>query len=166
MSQANPSAPTFASVPMGLPGLETRLPLLFSAGVFEERIDLLTFAAVTATNPAKLYGLHPRKGCIALGADADLALFDPAAAPWVMAHSELHDVLDYTPYEGLRMAGGRLTHTVLRGEVVYVAATQELLARRGGGRWVATGQPSLLGCAWEGEFPSQVDVVLDKASRL
>ena len=97
-----------------------------------------------------------------------------------MSHAtELHDVLDYTPYEGLPM-GGRLTHTILRGEVVYqrhgtgaatqgTASTEEgatINAPMGAGQWVATGQPDLLGCAWGGEFPSQTDAVLDKASRL
>ena len=94
-----------------------------------------------------------------------------------MAHAtELHDVLDYTPYEGLRMFG-RLTHTILRGDIVYrrhsnnsldkqAATTVELNVVEGAGQWVATGQPDLLGCAWAGEFPSQRDTVLERAGRL
>jgi N-acyl-D-aspartate/D-glutamate deacylase len=161
---------------MGLPGLETRLPLLFSAGVLADRIDLCTFARVTATNPAKLYGLYPRKGAIRTGADADLALFDPDAPGWTMAHGALHDVLDYTPYEGLPMQG-RLRYTVLRGEVVYehhggdtstMAGMDggQVRARPGMGHWIATGRPDLLGCAWEGSFPDPRDVVLTRAGRL
>ena len=57
--------------------METRLPILFSEGVMKGRIDLPRFAALTATNHAKLYGLYPRKGTIAIGSDADLALWDP-----------------------------------------------------------------------------------------
>jgi dihydroorotase-like cyclic amidohydrolase len=176
MAQADPTRPSFASVPMGLPGLETRLPLLFSAGVLADRIDLCTFARVTATNPAKLYGLYPRKGAIRTGADADLALFDPDAPGWTMAHGALHDVLDYTPYEGLPMQG-RLRYTVLRGEVVYehhggdtstMAGMDggQVRARPGMGHWIATGRPDLLGCAWEGSFPDPRDVVLTRAGRL
>ena len=63
-------------MPNGVPGIETRLPLLFSEGVHKGRIDLATFVALTATNPAKLYGLYPRKGTIAVGSDADLVIWD------------------------------------------------------------------------------------------
>ena len=73
------AASRFATFPNGIPGLETRLPLLFSAGVNEGRIDLCQFVALTATNAAKMYGLYPRKGSIAIGADADLAIWDPSA---------------------------------------------------------------------------------------
>jgi dihydropyrimidinase len=67
----------FSYIPNGIPGLETRLPLLFSEGVRSGRITLNQFVALTATNPAKLYGLNPRKGTIAIGSDADIAIWDP-----------------------------------------------------------------------------------------
>ena len=104
-------------MPNGIPGLETRLPLLFSAGVDEGRIDLSEFVALTATNPAKMYGLHPRKGTIAIGADADLALWDPEREVTI-TNGILHHNVDYTPYEGMRVRGWPVT-TISRGEVVW-----------------------------------------------
>jgi Dihydroorotase and related cyclic amidohydrolases len=67
---------SFTKVPNGVPGVETRLPLLFSEGVSKSRIDITTFVALAATNAAKLYGLYPRKGTIAVGSDADLVIWD------------------------------------------------------------------------------------------
>jgi dihydropyrimidinase len=68
---------SFRWVPNGIPGVETRLPILFSEGVVKGRISLNQFVALTSTNHAKMYGLHPRKGTIAVGADADIAIWDP-----------------------------------------------------------------------------------------
>ena len=95
---------SFRMVANGIPGLETRLPLLFSAGVMEGRIDLERFGALTAANPAKLYGLWPRKGTIAVGSDADLALWDPALHVRI-TNDRLHHGVDYTPYEGMQVHG-------------------------------------------------------------
>ncbi|MFX5747788.1 amidohydrolase family protein, partial [Acinetobacter baumannii] len=67
----------FRYIPNGTPGLETRMPILFSEGVGKGRIDLNRFVALTATDPAKMYGLYPRKGTIAIGSDADIAVWDP-----------------------------------------------------------------------------------------
>ena len=92
-----------------MPGVETRLPLLFSEGVGPGRIDLPTFAALSATNAAKLYGLYPRKGTIAVGSDADLALWNPEREA-VITNALLHHHCDYTPYEGMtvrELARGR-----------------------------------------------------------
>ena len=71
--------PNFKQVANGLPGLEARLPLLFDAMVSKGRLGLEKFVELTATAPAKIYNLHPRKGSIAIGADADIAIWDPAA---------------------------------------------------------------------------------------
>jgi len=111
------AASSFACIPNGIPGLETRLPLLFSAGVSEGRIDLCQFVALTATNAAKMYGLYPRKGSIAIGADADLAIWD-AERDVTIANATLHHNVDYTPYEGMRVRGWPVT-TISRGEVVW-----------------------------------------------
>ena len=70
---------SFRRIPNGVPGVETRLPLLFSEGVNKGRITLQQFVALSSTNAAKIYGLHPRKGTIAVGADADIVLWDPDA---------------------------------------------------------------------------------------
>ena len=70
---------SFAKIPNGVPGVETRLPLLFSEGVNKGRITLQQFVALSSTNAAKIYGLHPRKGTIAVGADADIGCGTPSA---------------------------------------------------------------------------------------
>jgi len=109
--------PHFRKVAPGLPGIETRLPLVFSEGVGKGRIDLNTFVAVTATNPARMYGLYPRKGTIAVGADADLAIWDPEREVTIR-HELLHDNMDFTPYEGLTVKGWPVA-TFSRGEAVW-----------------------------------------------
>jgi len=106
----------FKKVANGVPGLEVRTALLFSEGVGKGRIDLPKFVALTATNAAKLYGLYPRKGTIAVGSDADLAIWD-ADKEVSIKQSMLHDAMDYTPYEGTTIKGWPIT-TLLRGEVV------------------------------------------------
>ena len=115
--QVAKAASSFACIPNGIPGLETRLPLLFSAGVNEGRIDICQFVALTSANPAKMYGLSPRKGSIAIGADADLAIWD-ANREVTITNEMLHHNVDYTPYEGMRVRGWPVT-TVSRGEVLW-----------------------------------------------
>jgi dihydropyrimidinase len=97
-------ATTFKEMANGVPGIELRLPLLFSEGVMAGRIDIHAFAALTATNHAKLYGLAPRKGTISLGADADIVLWNDQREVHVTA-SMLHDKVGYTPYEGKLIRG-------------------------------------------------------------
>ncbi len=94
----------FAVIPNGVPGLETRLPILFSEGVVKGRIDLQTFVALSATNPARLFGLHPRKGTIAIGADADIAIWDPERKVRIR-NADLHHQVDYTVYEDVEVTG-------------------------------------------------------------
>jgi dihydropyrimidinase len=114
-------ATTFAHVPNGIPGLETRLPLLFSEGVMKQRIDINTFVALTATNPAKIYGLYPRKGTIAIGSDADLTVWSTGESR-VIRNQDLHHNVDYTPYENMTVdAWPRLT--LSRGSVVWDQAS-------------------------------------------
>jgi dihydropyrimidinase len=129
--RAGPSPP-FRKVANGIPGLATRLPILFSEGVIGGRIDLPRFVALTATNNAKLYGLHPRKGTIAVGADADLAIWDPERRVTI-TNDLLHHEVDYTPYEGLVVTGWPET-TLSRGEVVVEKG--ELRASPGRGRFL------------------------------
>ena len=96
--------PTFKQVANGVPGIELRLPLLFSEGVNKGRLSINEFVALTSTNAAKIYGLHPRKGTIAVGGDADLVIWDPERAVTV-THAMLHDNMNYTPYEGMELTG-------------------------------------------------------------
>ncbi|OKO82638.1 dihydropyrimidinase [Bradyrhizobium sp. NAS96.2] len=107
---------SFRWVPNGIPGIETRLPILFSEGVSKGRIDLNRFVALSATNHAKTYGLYPRKGTIAVGSDADIAIWDPKREVTI-SQQILHHGADYTPYEGLRVTGWPMT-TLVRGEVI------------------------------------------------
>ena len=101
----NPKARTsFKWVPNGIPGVATRMPILFSEGVVKGRIDLNRFVALTSTNHAKTYGLYPRKGTIAIGSDADIAIWNPKKKV-KLTHALLKDGSDYTPYEGLEITG-------------------------------------------------------------
>ncbi len=123
---------SFRWVPNGIPGVETRLPILFSEGVMKKRIGLSQFAALTATNHAKAYGLFPKKGHIAIGADADLAIWDPAVTRTIR-HADLHDGCDYTPYEGIEVTGWPVT-TILRGKIIVEAG--KLAASKGAGNFL------------------------------
>lgn len=107
---------SFRWVPNGIPGVETRLPILFSEGVKKGRIDLNNFVALTATNHAKMYGLYPRKGTIAVGADADITIWDPDRSVTI-SQFIMHGGADYTPYEGLAVTGWPVT-TIVRGQPV------------------------------------------------
>jgi dihydropyrimidinase len=123
----------FSVVPNGVPGLETRLPILFSEGVAKGRIDLPTFVAISATNAAKLFGIHPQKGTIAIGADADIAIWDPEKRVTI-TNSMLHHQVDYTTYEGMEVQGWPTT-TLSRGEVV--CENGEIKVEPGRGRFLA-----------------------------
>lgn len=115
--QAAGAGAPFPQVPNGIPGLETRLPLLMTHGVMAGRIDIHTFVAVTSTQPARLYGLAPRKGTIAIGADADVVVWD-TDLDTVVRNDRLHHAVDYTPYEGQRLTAWPRC-TLSRGRVVW-----------------------------------------------
>ena len=128
---------TFKTVANGVPGIELRLPLLFSEGVMQERISLPQFVELTATNAAKLYGLYPRKGTIAVGADADIVIWDDTRETTVTLDL-LHENMDYTPYEGMALRGWPET-VISRGEVVVDDGT--VMASRGRGRFLPCDLP-------------------------
>jgi dihydropyrimidinase len=125
--------PNFKQVANGLPGLETRLPLLFDAMVSKGRLGLQKFVELTATAPAKIYNLHPRKGSIAVGADADIAIWDPEREV-TLADSMMHDLAGYTPYVGRTLRGWPVT-VLSRGRVIV--ADGKRLAEPGSGRFLA-----------------------------
>ncbi len=108
--------PAFNRIPGGAPGIETRLALLYHYGVNSGRLSLPDFVRLTSTAAAQRFGLYPRKGALAPGADADVVLFDPAREVTITA-AGLHQNCDYTPYEGLRVKGWPHT-TLSRGEIV------------------------------------------------
>jgi dihydropyrimidinase len=124
---------SFRWVPNGIPGVAARLPILFSEGVMKGRIDINRFVALTSTNHAKTYGLYPHKGTIAVGADADLAIWDPGRKQ-VLTHDLLHDGSDYTPYEGIALTGWPVL-TMVRGKVIV--RNGELVAQKGHGRYLS-----------------------------
>ena len=112
--------------------------MLYSEGVLAGRITLEKFVELTSTNPAKAYGLHPRKGSISIGADADLVIWDEGA--FTISNDRLHHAVDYTPYEGktLRAWPGL---TLVGGEVVWDG--KDFHPRAGRGQFLPCGQPSL-----------------------
>jgi len=132
---------TFKDMANGVPGLELRMPLLFSEGVLKGRIDIHQFVRLTASNHADLYGLAPRKGRIAVGADADLAIWNPDRETRI-THAALHDQVGYTPYEGTLIKGWPEV-VVSRGRVVVEDG--QLHAERGSGQYLRRDAPRL---AW------------------
>jgi dihydropyrimidinase len=130
---------SFRWVPNGIPGVATRLPILFSEGVVKGRIDLNRFVALTSTNHAKTYGLYPRKGTIAVGADADIAIWDPDKRVTI-THDLLRDGSDYTPYEGREVTGWPIL-TMVRGQVVM--RDGELVGTRGHGTYLPRNKSSM-----------------------
>jgi dihydropyrimidinase len=130
---------SFRWVPNGIPGVATRLPILFSEGVAKGRIDINRFVALTSTNHAKTYGLYPRKGTIAVGADADIAIWDPDKRV-LITHDLLRDGSDYTPYEGREVTGWPVV-TMVRGEIVV--RDGELVGTRGYGSYLSRNKSSM-----------------------
>ncbi len=107
---------SFLWLPNGIPGIETRLPILFSEGVSKGQISLQRFVELTATNHARLYGLYPQKGSIGIGFDADLTLWDPTRRETIR-QAKLHHGADYTPWEGFEVTGWPVM-TIARGAIV------------------------------------------------
>lgn len=123
----------FSQIANGVPGLETRMPIVFSEGVVQGRIDLQKFVAITSTNAAKLFGIHPQKGTISIGADADIVIWD-AERRVTITQEMLHHDTDYTPYEGMEVTGWPAM-TLSRGRLVWDEGTVDCEA--GWGRFLA-----------------------------
>jgi dihydropyrimidinase len=127
----------FNKIANGVPGLEVRLPLLFSEGVRTGRLSIEKFVELSATRAAKLYGLYPRKGTVAVGSDADIALWDPDYEVTISS-SNLHDNMDYSPYEGKRITGWPVM-TLSRGEVMWDGS--DVIGKPGHGRFLVRDKP-------------------------
>ena len=140
---------TFDRIPQGLPGIETRLPLLHHFGVAAGRLSASRMVELIATEPARVFGLYPRKGAIGLGADADLTVFDPGGKTIVTAEAQ-HSATDYTPYEGLELRGAVET-VLIRGATVV--SHGETVALPGHGRFIARAREGL-------ELPVTVDPIV------
>lgn len=100
----------------GMSNLETIMPMLYSEGVGKGRLSLNRFVEVISANPAKLFGLYPQKGTIAVGSDADIVIFDPKKEVTIR-HRDMHSRADYELYEGFQVTGWP-THTLSRGEII------------------------------------------------
>jgi dihydropyrimidinase len=122
----------WTKIPMGLPGLETLLPLVYTHGVLGGRLSLEELAVKLSTNPARIMGLYPRKGAIMVGSDADLAIIHPTATRTV-SPSTLETNADWSPYDGWELAGFART-TLSRGEVIV--DKYAVVGREGRGQWL------------------------------
>ncbi|MDP9265914.1 MAG: dihydropyrimidinase [Chloroflexota bacterium] len=129
----------FSKIPNGAPGVETRMVLLYDGGVLEHRITLNRWIELTATTPAKIMGLFPRKGTIAVGSDADIVVWDPKASSTISAKTH-HMRVDYNPYEG-REVRGKATVVLSRGEVIVERG--RFTGAKGRGRFQRRGGPLL-----------------------
>jgi len=131
---------SFAKIPNGMPGVETRLYLLWDGGVRAGRISMNRFVEITSTAPAKIFGLYPRKGTIAVGADADLLVWD-GEKRHLLSENTLHMRVDYSPYEGREVVGAP-THVLSRGKVVV--ENGKYVGKKGDGRFVKRGTFNLM----------------------
>lgn len=121
-----------SSFPPGMPNMETRMPMLYSEGVVKGRISVNRFVELTATNPAKLFGLFPQKGTLAVGSDADIGIWDPDRTRTIRA-PEMNTKADFDVFEGWEVQGWPI-YTISRGQVVY--ENGQFPAQAGQGRLV------------------------------
>jgi dihydropyrimidinase len=129
----------FTQCPCGMPGVELRFALMFSEGVMKGRITPVQFAQICAANPAKLFGMYPKKGTLRVGSDADIVVMNPVKGEKVM-HKRLHENVDYTPYEGMEMLC-RIEGVISRGDIIV--RNNEFIGKKARGRFVKRGRPML-----------------------
>jgi dihydropyrimidinase len=128
----------FRQIPNGGPGLENRLQMIHHFGVREGRISLNRMVELLCTNPAKLFGLYPRKGTLAVGSDADIVVFDPEKHVTISASTH-HSRSDYNLYEGTEVQGSPEV-VLLRGNVIVDG--DQLLAKPGSGQFIKRARPN------------------------
>ena len=122
----------WTKIPMGMPGLETLMPVVYTHGVLKDRLTLEDMCMKLSTNPAKIMGLYPRKGAIEVGADADLAIIHPKTTMTVDCEM-METNADWSPYSGWDLAGFSRT-TLSRGEVIVDDYT--VVGKEGRGQWL------------------------------
>jgi dihydropyrimidinase len=122
----------FSKCPGGIPGIELRVPLMFSEGVMKDRISLNRFVEIVASTPARIMGLYPQKGRIKPGSDGDIVIMDPNHR-CAVTHGMLHENVDFTPYEGMSIQGWPVL-TMVRGHIV--AKDGKFVGEKGYGRFI------------------------------
>jgi dihydropyrimidinase len=140
----------WTKIPMGLPGLETLLPLVYTQGVLGGRLTLEELSLKLSTNPARIMGLYPRKGAIVVGADADLAIIHPTATRTV-SPATMETNADWSPYDGWELAGFART-TLSRGEVIV--DRYAVVGREGRGQWLPRTSAALQGSRTQAAAPA------------
>ena len=122
----------FTKCPNGAPGVEERMILLFSEGVMTGRISLEKLVEIACTQPSRIYGLYPKKGCLQPGADGDLLILDPSKE-WVLTHDHMHSAVDYTAYEGMKVRGS-IELVMQRGNIIV--KDNHFLGKQGDGHFI------------------------------
>ena len=129
----------FTACPNGAPGVEERLPVLYSEGVAKGRITLPQLVRLACTGPSRLYGLYPQKGVLQPGSDADVVILDPSGRR-TLTQAALHSAADYTCYEGMELQGS-IDLVLSHGEIVV--KDNQFLGRKGAGRYLKRGRSCL-----------------------
>ena len=122
----------FRQIPNGTGGIENRLEVLWHHGVGTGRLTMNEFVLITSTNAAQIFNIYPRKGIIAVGADADIVIWDPDATKTISSKTH-HQNVDYNIFEGMTVKGCA-SHTISQGKIVYKEG--ELMVERGAGRYI------------------------------
>lgn len=123
----------FTDTPHGLPGIEVRLPLIYTEGVIKRGISINKIVEVLSTNPAKIFNMYPKKGSITIGSDADLVIMD-TNTEITLTNDKLHSPVDWTPYEGMKLSGFAYA-TILRGEILMQDG--EFFGKKGYGQFIS-----------------------------
>lgn len=131
----------FTKIPNGGPGIENRMQLMFQGGVNEKRLTINRWVEISSANPAKLFGMYPRKGTIAPGSDADIVIWDPEKKH-VISSKTHHMNVDYSMFEGIEIKGDAET-VISRGEIIV--ANGKFLGKKGRGNFIKRG---VYGAAW------------------
>jgi dihydropyrimidinase len=139
-TQKQLGADDFSKIPNGMPGVENRFGLIYNGGVAEGRISVNRFVEIVATTPARMFGMYPQKGTIAVGSDADIVVFDPNASTVISVDTH-HMNVDYSAYEGFELAG-KVNVVLSKGKTVI--AGNEYLGSPGDGSYLRRGSNQYL----------------------
>ncbi|MEE8331315.1 MAG: amidohydrolase family protein, partial [Acidimicrobiia bacterium] len=125
----------FTLIPNGLPGVEERLNVMYESGVVGGRFSINRWVEMCSTAPAKMFGMFPKKGTIAVGSDADIVIFDPKAS-FTYGADTIHGNIDYTAYDGMKISGSPKT-VISRGRVIVNDG--DYVGTKGDGRYIKRG---------------------------